>query len=340
MFGQLTGKASLRSFITASKPFSKKFYSLGLGRNVTRSNLSKANNNRDYRIFEEFALHTVAVAQKKRITDIFKLGGKVYAFDSTTVELCLDVYDWAHFRKRKGGVKVHTLYDLEAQVPTIFHVTPAKVNDVNGMDVIPYEPNAFYVFDRGYNDFSRLHHIKEMGSFFVVRAKKSLKYKHVRWKRRMPKNVLSDSIIRLVVPKSCRDYPEVLRRIEYYDEEQDRVFVFLTNALSLDALTVANLYKNRWQIELFFKWMKGHLNIQKFWGETENAVRIQIYAAITAYCMVAIVQHDTGTELSIYEVLETVSLVLTEKTPLRDLLCNSNDNIDKDLDESSEPTLF
>ena len=252
MFGQLTGKESLRRFIVASTPFKNKFYGLGLGKNVTRSNLSKANDSRDYRIFEEFANHMVRVAQKKRIKDIFKLHGKVYAFDSTTIDLCLSVYDWAHFRRAKGGIKVHTLFDLEAQVPTIFHITKAKVNDVNGMDVIPYEPNAFYVFDRGYNDFRRLFHINELGSFFVVRAKKTLKYQHVRWKRRMKKNVLSDSIIRLTIYKSSHDYPAVLRRIEYFDEEQNRIFVYLTNALSLDALDVANLYKNRWQIELFF----------------------------------------------------------------------------------------
>ena len=340
MFGQLTGKPSLRRFIIASGPIQKKFYSLGMGRNVTRSNLSKANNTRDYRIFEEFAYHTVGVAQKMRIENIFKLGGKVYAFDSTTIDLCLSVYEWAHFRRAKGGIKVHTLFDLEAQVPTIFHITKAKLHDVNGLDAIPYEPGSFYVFDRAYNDFRRLHHIKEVGSFFVMRAKSRLKYRHVRWKRRMPKNVLSDSIIRLTVYKSRHDYPEVLRRVECYDDGQDRVFVFLTNALSLDALEVANLYKSRWKIELFFKWMKQHLNIQRFWGETENAVRIQIYAAITAYCMVAIIQHETKTDLTIYEVLETVSMVLTEKTPLYDLLCNSNDNIDNELDESSEPTLF
>ena len=318
MFGQLTGKPSLRRFIIASAPIQKKFYSLGMGRNVTRSNLSKANNTRDYRIFEEFAYHTVGVAQKMRIENIFKLGGKVYGFDSTTIDLCISVYEWAHFRRAKGGIKVHTLFDLEAQVPTIFHITKAKLHDVNGMDVIPYEPGSFYVFDRAYNDFRRLHHIKVVGFFFVVRAKNPLKYQHVRWKRRMPKNVLSDSIIRLTVYKSKHDYPEVLRRIEYYDDEQDRVFVFLTNALSLDALEVANLYR----------------------GETENAVRIQIYAAITAYCMVAIIQHETKTELSIYKVLETVSMVLTDKTPLYDLLCNSNNNIDNELDESSGPTLF
>ncbi len=195
MFGQLTGKESLRRFIVASSPFKKKFYGLGLGKNVTRSNLSKANNTRDYRIFEEFAYHMVSVAQKKRITDIFKLQGKVYAFDSTTVDLCLSVYDWAHFRRAKGGIKVHTLFDLEAQIPTIFHITNAKVNDINGMDIIPYEPNAFYVFDRGYNDFRRLFNINKVGSSFVVRAKKTLKYQHIRWKRKMKKGILSDSIV-------------------------------------------------------------------------------------------------------------------------------------------------
>lgn len=290
MFGQLTGKPSLRRFIIASAPIQSKFYSLGLGRNVTRSNLSKANNTRDYHIFEEFPYHTVAVVQRMRIEHIFKLGGRVYAFDSTTIDLCLSVYEWAHFRRKKGGIKINTLFDLEAQVPTIFLITKANLHDVNGMDAIPYEPGSFYVFDRAYGDFKRLYHIKEVGSFFVVRAKSRLRYQHVRWKRRMPKNVLSDSIIRLTVYKSRHDYPAVLRRIEYYDEEQDRVFVFLTNALSLDALEVANLYKSRWQIELFFKWMKQHLNIQRFWGETENAVRIQIYAAITAYCMCNIIQ--------------------------------------------------
>lgn len=197
MFGQLTGKPSLRRFIIASAPIQKKFYSLGMGRNVTRSNLSKANNTHDYRIFEEFTYHTVGVAQKMRIKNIFKLGGKVYAFDSTTIDLCLSVYEWAHFRRAKEGIKVHTLFDLEAQVTTIFHITKAKLHDVNGLDAIPYEPESFYVFDRAYNNFRRLHNFKEVGSFFVVRAKNPLKYQHVRWKRWMPKNVLSDSIIRL-----------------------------------------------------------------------------------------------------------------------------------------------
>ena len=275
-----------------------------------------------------------------KLKDIFKLHGKVYAFDSTTIDLCLSVYDWAHFRRAKGGIKVHTLFDLEAQVPTIFHITKAKVNDVNGMDVIPYEPNAFYVFDRGYNDFRRLFHINELGSFFVVRAKKTLKYQHVRWKRRMKKNVLSDSIIRLTIYKSSHDYPAVLRRIEYFDEEQNRIFVYLTNALSLDALDVANLYKNRWQIELFFKWMKQHLNIQRFWGTTENAVRIQIYSAIITYCLAAIIHHDMKLKCSVYEMLQVLSMSLIDNSNIRDLLDPPNDNIVNELDGSSEPNLF
>lgn len=340
MFGQLTGKESLRRFIVASTPFKNKFYGLGLGKNVTRSNLSKANNSRDYRIFEEFANHMVRVAQKKRIKDIFKLHGKVYAFDSTTIDLCLSVYDWAHFRRAKGGIKVHTLFDLEAQVPTIFHITKAKVNDVNGMDVIPYEPNAFYVFDRGYNDFRRLHCISEIGSFFVVRAKDNLKFKAVKWKRRMPANVISDSAIRLSGYASEKKYPDTLRRIVFYDEEQNRTFTFLTNALTLDALTVALLYKNRWQIELFFKWMKQHLNIQRFWGTTENAVRIQIYSAITAYCLVAIVHHDLHLECSVYETLQIIGMSLTDTKPLKDLLNKSNFNNVKEQIENSELLLF
>ena len=179
MFGQLTGKPSLRRFIIASAPIQSKFYSLGLGRFVTRSNLSKANNTRDYHIFEEFAYHTVAVAQRMRIEHIFKLGRKVYAFDSTTIDLCLSVYEWAHFRRKKGGIKIHTLFDLEAQVPTIFLITKAKLHDVNGKDAIPYEPGSLYVFDRAYGDFKRLYHIKEVGSFFIVRAKSRLQHQHV-----------------------------------------------------------------------------------------------------------------------------------------------------------------
>jgi len=307
---------------------------------VTLSNLSKANTNRDYRIFEEFAYYMIGQARAKRIQDVFELGGNVYAFDSTTIDLCLSVYEWARFRKAKGGVKIHTLYDLEAQVPAFIHITEASVNDVRAMDEIPYEPGAFYVFDRGYNDFKRLRIISELESFFVVRAKTNLQFKAVRWKRRMPENVLSDSFVRLTGYASEKKYPGLLRRIVFYDKEQNREFTFLTNALTLDALKVALLYKNRWQIELFFKWMKQHLNIQRFWGTTENAVRIQIYSAVTAYCLVAIVHHDLKLECSIHEALQILGMSLMDTTPIRTLLDKSNYKDVKEQTDNSEPLLF
>ena len=340
MFGQLSNRKSLRDLALVISAHGDKCYHLGFGKSVTLSNLSKANARRDYRIFEEYAYYMIGKARSKRINDVFELGGNVYAFDSTTVDLCLSVYEWARFRRAKGGIKIHTLYDLETQVPAFLHITEASVHDVNAMDKIPYEQGAFYVFDRGYNDFKRLYRINERESFFVVRAKENLKFKAVRWKRRMPKNVVSDSIIRLSGYASEKKYPDVLRRIVYYDEEQDRTFTFLTNALTLDALTIALLYKNRWQIELFFKWMKQHLNIQRFWGTTENAVRIQIYCAITAYCLVAIVHHDLDLDCSVYETLQIIGMSLTDTKPLKDLLNKSNFKVVKEQIENSELLLF
>lgn len=340
MFGQLSNRKSLRDLALVISAHSDKCYHLGFGKSVTLSNLSKANARRDYRIFEEYAYYMIGKARSKRINDVFELGGNVYAFDSTTVDLCLSVYEWARFRRAKGGIKIHTLYDLETQVPAFLHITEASVHDVNAMDKIPYEQGAFYVFDRGYNDFKRLYRINEIESFFVVRAKENLKFKAVKWKRRMLKNVISDSIIRLSGYTSEKKYPDVLRRIVYYDEEQDRTFTFLTNALTLDALTIASLYKNRWQIELFFKWMKQHLNIQRFWGTTENAVRIQIYCAITAYCLVAIVHHDLDLDCSVYETLQIIGMSLTDTKPLKDLLNKSNFKNVKEQIGNSELLLF
>ena len=340
MFGQLSNRKSLRDLALVITAHHKKSFHLGFGKSVTLSNLSKANTNRDYRIFEEFAYYMIGQARAKRIQDVFELGGNVYAFDSTTIDLCLSVYEWARFRKAKGGIKIHTLYDLEAQVPAFIHITEASVNDVRAMDEMPYEPGAFYVFDRGYNDFKRLRVISELESFFVVRAKANLQFKAVRWKRRMPENVLSDSFIRLTGYASEKKYPGLLRRIVFYDKEQNREFTFLTNALTLDALKVALLYKNRWQIELFFKWMKQHLNIQRFWGTTENAVRIQIYSAVTAYCLVAIVHHDLKLECSIYEALQILGMSLMDTTPIRTLLDKSNYKDVKEQTDNSEPLLF
>ena len=341
MFGQLCNRESLRDVIVAIGAHRTKCFHLGLGRKpIAKTTLATANQNRDYRIFEEFAFYMMVQAREKRAEDIFKLGGKVYAFDSTTIPLCLSVFWWAKFRKKKGGVKAHVLYDLEAQVPAFYHITTASVHDSKAMKEIPYETDAYYIFDRGYNNFKELYRIQRMESFFVVRAKTYLQYRCVKWKRRMPKNILTDAEIELTVYKSGKDYPEHLRLVRFYDEEQNREFMFLTNAFHLTALEVANLYKNRWQIELFFKWLKQHLKIKKFWGTTENAVRIQISAAITAYCLVAIVQHDMRLDRSTYEVLQILSMSLTDTTHLRDLFDKTIFKNDKERSGSGEPNLF
>ena len=341
MFGQLCNRESLRDVIVAFEAHRSKCFHLGLGRKpIAKTTLATANQNRDYRIFEEFAFYMMTQAREKRATDIFRLGGKVYAFDSTTIPLCLSVFWWAKFRKKKGGVKAHVLYDLEAQVPAFYHITTASVNDSKAMHEIPYETDAYYIFDRGYNNFGELYRILRMESLFVVRAKSNLQYKCVRWKRRLPKNILSDAEIELTVYKSRKDYPENLRLVRYYDEEQDREFMFLTNAMDLTAQQIADLYKNRWQIELFFKWLKQHLKIKKFWGTTENAVRIQISAAITAYCLVAIVQHDMQLKRSTYEVLQILSMSLTDKTPLRELFDKTYSNDVKEQFGPLIPGLF
>ena len=341
MFGQLSNRESLRDLIVALEAHQSKCYHLGLERNpIAKTTFATANQNRDYRIFEEFAFYMMDQARSKRATDIFKLKGKVYAFDSTTIPLCLSVFWWAKFRKRKGGVKAHVLYDLESQVPAYFHITKASVHDSKAMKEIPYESGSYYVFDRGYNAFKELYRIHRHESFFVVRAKKNLQYKCIKWKRRMPKNVMTDSEILLADYITSKKYKEKLRLVKFYDEKEGREFAFLTNAFHLSALQVANLYKNRWQIELFFKWLKQHLKIKKFWGTTENAVRIQICAAITAYCLVAIVQHDMHLERSTYEVLQILSISLTDKTPLRELFEKTNFNDVKEQFGPLIPGLF
>ena len=342
MCGQLSSRESLRDVVLATQVHASKAWHLGFGKYVTRSNLSKANNNRDYRIFEEFAYKVVAEARACRADDIFKHGGNVYAFDSTTIDLCLSAFEWAYFRKTKGGVKVHTLYDIETQIPSFFHITPAKVHDTKAMDAIPYEENSFYIFDRGYNDFQRLHNIESIGAYFVVRGKKNNDFRPMKWKRRFPpgSNILSDDIGYMDGEQTRVKYPDKIRRVICWDEESKRKFIFFTNALDISPVMVAELYHQRWNIELFFKWLKQHLKIKKFWGETENAVRIQIYTAITAYCMMAIVQKKMGIDRPIYEMLQMVSVSLTETIPLEKLFAKPNDNIVNELDESSEPTLF
>lgn len=340
MFGQLSNRESLRDLVLATHAHANKAFHLGFGKHASKSTLADANANRDYRIFEEFAYRVMAEARQCRATEIFKLGGKVYAFDSSTIDLCLSVFSWALFRKKKGGIKLHTLYDIEAQIPTFFHITPARNHDTRAMDAIPYEENSFYIFDRAYNDFGRLFTIDGVGAYFVVRGKKNNDFKPMRWKRRLPAGVMSDAVGYMDGQLTMSKYPEKIRRILYLDPESGRTFIFFTNALNINPLKVAELYHNRWQIELFFKWLKQHLKVKKFWGQTENAVRIQIYTAVTAYCMMAIVQKKMDVQRSIYEMLQLVSVSLTDTVELKTLLCKPNCNIVNELDGSTEPTLF
>lgn len=253
MFGQLSNRESLRDVVLATQAHASKAYHLGFGRHAAKSTLADANTKRDYRIFEEFAYKVISEAQRCRIVDIFKLNGDVYAFDSTTVDLCLSTFEWALFRKRKGGIKMHTLYDLETQIPTFFHITPARVHDTKAMDVIPYEENSFYIFDRGYNDFKRLHNIESIGAYFVIRGKTNNDFKPMRWKRRFPpeSGIQSDAIGYMAGQLTMEKYPDKIRRVIYLDKESKKKFIFFTNALTISPVMVAELYHNRWQIELF-----------------------------------------------------------------------------------------
>lgn len=253
MSGQLSNRDSLRDLIVALDAHHSKCYHLGMGKNVSKSSLARANQDRNYHIFEDYAYYLVSEARKKRITNIFNLGGNIFAFDSTTIDLCLSVFWSAKFRKRKGGIKVHTLYDVETQIPIFFHITEASVHDSKVMKEIPHEPGSYYIFDRAYNNFKMLYKIHQIEAHYVVRAKKNLQCKSIRWKRRLPKNVLSDMEIELTGFYPKQYYPETLRLVKYWDEEQKHEFVFLTDAMHISALQVAELYKNRWQVELFFK---------------------------------------------------------------------------------------
>lgn len=322
MFGQLSGCESLRELICIVAAHSPKSYHLGFGKSViTRSNLSKANANRESKIFEEFAYKMISIAQGKRIIRDFIIDGRFYAFDSTTIDLCMNLFWWANFRKTKAGIKVHTLYDVVTQIPTFIHITEAKVHDMNAMDEIPYEPNAWYIFDRGYFDLARLFTINLIGSNFVIRERGRLKYEIIEGEDLLEctDNVVKDQTIRLTGQQTARKYPSPLRRIVYYSTEHKRTFTYITNRFEISAQHIALLYKNRWQVELFFKWIKQHLHIKSFWGVTENAVRIQIFTAIATYCLVAIIEHDLRLNRSTFDVLRILSMSLFDKTPIRKL---------------------
>jgi len=327
VFGQLTNRESLRDVILTINAHRKKSYHLGFGKHITRSNFAKANEKRNSLIFEEFAYFLIEIARKKCINSDFTIRGKVYAFDSSTIDLCLNIFWWAKFRKTKGGIKLHTLFDVVTQIPAFIHITPATVNDMNAMDVIPYEPHAHYVFDRGYVDFARLYKITRLSAYFVIRAKSNLKFRRM-YSNKVDKSsgVMCDQIGMLTGFYTSKDYPEKLRRVKYYDEETRRTFVYLTNNMDITAYEVALLYKNRWQVELFFKWIKQHLKIKSFWGTSENAVRIQIYSAIIAYCLVAIVGQDLKISKTTYEILQILGISLFDKTSVKELLTKSDYN--------------
>ena len=332
MFGQLSNRDSLRDLTSIISAHSNKVYHLGFGKNVTRSNLAKVNERREPRIFEEFAYHMIDIARKKRIDKDFEIDGKVFAFDSTTIDLCLSVFWWAKFRRAKAGIKMHTLYEIETDIPAFIHITEAKVHDQRAMDVIPYEQGAYYVFDRGYFDLKRLYHINEIEAYFVIRQRGNLQYEVVSESDTMHNadGILSDQVIRLTNYSTKQKYPAALRRITYYAADKNKTFVYLTNNMEITATEVALLYKYRWRVELFFKWIKQHLKIKSFWGTTETAVKIQIYSAITAYCMVAIVEHDLKLHRSTYEVLRILSASLLDKTPIKELFTKEPEYVAND----------
>ena len=323
MFGQLTGCASLRELTDITIAHAKKSIFLGFGRQpINRQMLSKANNLRDHRIFEEFAFYMVAIAQSKRIIKEFELHGRFYAIDSTTIDLCMSVFRWAEFRSTKSGIKIHTQIDIVTEIPVFYRITNAKVHDVNSMDWFTYEALACYVFDRGYFDLARLYQIHVFGAFFIIREKGKPAYEIVDGESLLEgeDNVLKDQSIRFTKTENQEKYPGVIRRIVYYAPELHRSFVYYTNNFFLKAKEIALLYKYRWQVELFFKWIKQHLRVKRFWGESENAVRIQIHVAIITYCLTAIIKHDLKIGRPVFEVMRILGKSVLTTDSIRDLL--------------------
>lgn len=332
IFGQLSARESLRDLITTIEAHQSKSYHLGFGKSITRSNLSKANEKRNYKIYEEFANHLIGIAQLKNSNDTFDIKGNIYAFDSSTVDLCLSVFCWAHFRKTKAGIKLHTLLDINTQIPVFIHITKANIHDVNAMDVIDYKPLAYYIFDRAYVDYKRLYRITKAKAYFVVRAKSNIKFNRI-YSNTVDKTtgIKYDQIGKIEGFYTSKDYPKKLRKVKFVDKENGKILVFLTNNFELSASDIALLYKQRWQVELFFKWIKQHLKVKTFWGRTENAVRIQINIAIITYCLISIISKDLKINRSIYEIIQILSASLLDKTPVNELLMKSDYNNVKEL---------
>jgi DDE family transposase/uncharacterized protein DUF4372 len=322
-FAQLTFRESLRDIETCLRAMKPKLYHVGFRGKISRSTLADANRTHDWRIYADFAQILIRHARQLYACEPLgvELEKTVYALDSTTIDLCLSLFPWAPFRRRKGAVKLHTLLDLRGNIPCFVHVSHGKTHDVTVLDHLTMEPGAFYVMDRGYVDFGRLHRFTVASAFFVTRGKKNLDC--TRRERRVVDKITglrSDQTIVLAGPKSSRLYPDPLRRVAFYDAENKRRFVFLTNNFALPALTIAQLYKCRWQVELFFKWIKQHLRIKAFYGTTMNAVKTQVWIALSVYVLVAIVKKELRVERSLSEIFQILSLSLFEKTPIFEAL--------------------
>ena len=330
MFGQLTHRESIRDITTCLKAHQNKIYHLGIKQAISHTTLTRANENRDWRIYRDFARHLIDVTRplySKNDDFAVDLDNTVYALDSTTIDLCLSVFKWAPFRKNKAAVKLHTLLDLRGNIPVFIDITDGKTHDVNILDKVEFEKDAFYIMDKAYVDFSRLCKMDSENAFFIIRAKNNLKFRRISSKK--VDNSLGlrcDQTIKLTGIKTSNLYPKKLRRIRFYDEENHLKLVFLTNNFDINAIDVALLYKNRWQIELFFKWIKQHLRIKKFWGQSSNAVKTQIWIAVCTYLLIAYTKKQLSTNLSLYELTQIISVSVFDKTPLNELFTDFSKN--------------
>jgi hypothetical protein len=322
-FAQITYRESLRDIEVCLRSQNNKLYHMGIRGNVCRSTLADANEKRDWRIYAELAHSLITTARTLYSKDTFieELDETIYALDSTTIDLCLSVFPWATFRKTKGAIKLHTLLDLRGNIPTFIYISDGKLHDVNALDLMPLEAGAFYVMDRGYVDFKRLHYFTEIAAFFVTRAKTNIKFRRV-YSHPVDRDtgLVCDQTILLTGFASRKGYPGKLRRVKFHDAITGKTLVFLTNNFNLPALTIAQLYRSRWQVELFFKWIKQNLRIKSFYGTSENAVKTQIWIAISVYVLVAIMKKELHLKESLYTILQVLSVSAFEKTPVYQLI--------------------
>lgn len=320
-FAQLTYRESLRDIEACLGAVKNKLYHSGIRSNVSRSTLADANEIRDWRIYADFAQVLIGQARPLYANDndfSLTLKNMVYAFDSTTIDLCLTLFPWARFRKHKAAVKLHTLLDLRGSIPTFIEITSGDVHDVNALDLLSYEAGAFYIIDKGYIDYSRLYAIEQAKAYFVTRAKENFAFKRVYSNPvNKKRGVICDQLVNLKGHYAAKNYPDKIRRIKYHDDEKDKTFIFLTNNNKLAAVTIADLYKERWKIELFFRWMKQHLRIKAFYGNTSNAVYTQVWIAISIYLLVSIMKKKMNIDKSTYTILQILSVSLFEKIPIR-----------------------